>query len=60
LPERLQNELGLHVTVADEPLLAVAVGAGRLLANAEWLQRVALRQDVPAWQQTSDELAVNW
>lgn len=60
LPERLQRELNLHVTLADEPLTAVAVGAGRLLANPEWLQRVALRQDVPVWQQASEELAVNW
>ena len=59
LAERLQSELRLHVTVADEPLLAVAMGAGRLVADAEWLQRVALRQDVPVWQ-ASEELVVNW
>lgn len=59
LAERLQTELGLHTIVAEEPLQAVAVGAGHLLANTEWLRRVALREDVPAWQ-TSDELVVNW
>ncbi|MBA2341255.1 MAG: rod shape-determining protein [Pyrinomonadaceae bacterium] len=59
LAERLQSELRLHVTVADEPLMAVATGAGRLLAHSEWLQRVALRQDAPAWQ-ASEELVVNW
>lgn len=59
LPERLQNELKLHVTVAEEPLLAVAIGAGRLLANPDWLQRVALREDVPVWQ-NSEEVVVNW
>lgn len=57
---RLQDELGVHVTVAEEPLTAVAIGAGRLLTNPEWLQRVALRQDIPVWQQASEELAVNW
>jgi rod shape-determining protein MreB len=59
LPERLQNDLKLHVTVAEEPLLAVAVGAGRLLTNPDWLQRVAIREDVPVWQ-NSEELIVNW
>lgn len=59
LPERLQNDLRLHITLAEEPLLAVAAGAGRLLTNPNWLQRVALRQDVPVWQD-SEELIVNW
>jgi len=59
MAERLQNELRLHVTVADEPLAAVALGAGRLLADAERLQRAAIREDVPAWQ-GSEELVVNW
>lgn len=57
--ERLKNELNLHVTVSEEPLLAVAIGAGRLLTNPEWLQRVAIREDVPVWQ-NSEELIVNW
>lgn len=56
---RLQKELRLHVVVADDPLASVALGAGRLLAHPEKLQRASLRQDVPAWQ-TSDELVVNW
>jgi rod shape-determining protein MreB len=59
LAERLHNDLKLHVTLAEEPLLAVAAGAGRLLTNPTWLQRVALRQDVPVWQD-SEELIVNW
>ena len=59
MAERLQSELRLHVTVADEPLAAVALGAGRLLAEPERLQRAAIRQDVPAWQ-GSEELVVNW
>ncbi|MCA1615689.1 MAG: rod shape-determining protein [Acidobacteria bacterium] len=59
MAERLRDELRLHVTVADEPLSAVALGAGRLLAGPERLQRVAIREDVPVWQ-ASEELVVNW
>ena len=59
MAERLRDELRLHVTVADEPLAAVAQGAGRLLAEPERLQRVAIREDVPAWE-SSEELVVNW
>jgi rod shape-determining protein MreB len=59
MAQRLQTELRLHVTIADDPLAAVALGAGRLLADAERLQRAAIREDVPAWQ-GSDELVVNW
>jgi rod shape-determining protein MreB len=57
--ERLQTELKLHVAVADQPLAAVALGAGQLLNDAERLHRVAIREDVPVWQQ-SEELVVNW
>jgi rod shape-determining protein MreB len=59
LAERLQKELRLHVAVAEEPLAAVALGAGRLLAEPEKLHRVAVREDVPVWQ-SSTELVVNW
>jgi rod shape-determining protein MreB len=59
MAERLQKELGLHVAVAEEPLAAVALGAGRLLANTERLQRVSIREDIPAWQ-LLEEPAVNW
>ena len=59
MAERLQKELRLHVAVADNPLAAVALGAGRLLAAPERLQRAAIREDIPAWQ-SSDELVVNW
>jgi len=59
MAERLQSELRLHVTGAEDPLAAVALGAGRLLAHAERLQRAAIREDVPAWQ-GSEELVVNW
>ncbi len=59
MAERLQKELKLHVAVAEQPLLAVALGAGRLLADPDHLHRVAIRDDVPVWQQ-SEELVVNW
>jgi rod shape-determining protein MreB and related proteins len=59
MADRLRDELRLHVTVADDPLAAVAQGAGRLLAEPERLHRVAIREDVPAWQ-ASEELVVNW
>jgi rod shape-determining protein MreB len=59
MPERLQKDLGLHVAVAEDPLAAVALGAGRLLADTERLQRASLREDIPAWQMV-EEPAVNW
>ncbi|HEX8068889.1 MAG TPA: rod shape-determining protein [Pyrinomonadaceae bacterium] len=59
LADRMQNELKLHVTVADDPLSAVALGAGRLLSDPERLHRVAIRDDVPVWQ-AQEELVVNW
>ncbi len=59
MAERLQSELKLHVAVPDEPLAAVALGAGRLLAHPERLQRVSIRVDAPAWQQM-EELVINW
>ena len=59
MPERLQKELGLHVAVAEEPLTAVALGAGRLLAQPDKLQRASIREDIPAWQLV-EEPAVNW
>jgi len=59
MAERLQQEVGLHVATADEPLASVALGAGRLLAAPDRLQRVSIRHDIPAWQ-ASEELIVNW
>lgn len=59
MAERLQKETQLHTVVAEDPLSAVALGAGRLLAAPEKLQRASIRQDVPAWQM-SEELIVNW
>jgi len=59
MPQRLQNELNLEVTVPDDPLTTVAFGAGRLLGDPEKLQRATLRLDVPAWQ-SAEKLIVNW
>ncbi|MFL6256351.1 MAG: rod shape-determining protein [Pyrinomonadaceae bacterium] len=59
LAERLQQDLRLHVAVADDPLAAVAHGAGRLLSDKARLQRVAIREDVPVWE-AEQALVVNW
>ncbi|HEY0408236.1 MAG TPA: rod shape-determining protein, partial [Pyrinomonadaceae bacterium] len=47
MAERLQKETQLHTVVAEDPLSAVALGAGRLLAEPDRLQRVSIREDVP-------------
>jgi rod shape-determining protein MreB and related proteins len=59
MAERFQKELRLHVVVADDPLSAVALGAGRLLAEKARLQRAAIREDAPVWE-TEPALVVNW
>ncbi len=59
MAERLQRDLRLHVAVADEPLVAVALGAGRLLSDKARLHRVAIREDVPVWE-AEQALVVNW
>lgn len=59
MAERLQKELRLHVAVAEDPLAAVALGAGRLLADKDKLHRAAIREDVPVWQ-AEQQLVVNW
>src|SRR5215210_8165774 len=59
MAERLQKELRLHVAVADDPLAAVAQGAGRLLTDKARLNRVAIREDVPVWE-AEQALVVNW
>ena len=59
LAERLQKDLRLHVAVADDPLAAVAQGAGRLLTDKARLHRVAIREDVPVWE-AEQALVVNW
>jgi len=59
MAERLQNDLNLRVSVPEDPLTTVALGAGRLLEDTEKLQRASLRLDVPAWED-AEKLAVNW
>src|SRR3989442_1293597 len=59
MAERLQNDLQLQVTLADDPLSSVAIGAGRLLDEPDTLQRAAIRQDVRVWG-ASPEVVVNW
>jgi rod shape-determining protein MreB len=59
MAERLQNDLNLRVTTPEDPLTTVALGAGRLLAEPEKLQRASLRLDVPAWED-AEKLVVNW
>jgi rod shape-determining protein MreB len=56
---RMQSDLNLNVTVPEDPLTTVALGAGRLLSDPERLQRASLRLDAPAWEQ-ADKLVVNW
>ena len=59
MAERLQKELRLHVAAADDPLVAVALGAGRLLTDKDRLHRAAIREDVPVWE-AQEQLVVNW
>jgi len=59
MSDRMQTDLNLRVTIPEDPLTTVALGAGRLLAEPERLQRASLRLDVPAWEQ-SEKLVVNW
>jgi rod shape-determining protein MreB and related proteins len=59
MPQRLESELNLQVTVPEDPLTTVAIGAGRLLEDGEKLQRAAVRLDVPAWE-GAEKLIVNW
>ena len=59
MADRLQHDLSLNVTVPQDPLTTVALGAGRLLAEPERLQRASLRLDGPAWEQ-AEKLVVNW
>jgi rod shape-determining protein MreB len=59
MSHRLQQELNLKVELADDPLLSVALGGGRLLEEPEKLQRAVIRQDIYVWE-GSQELVVNW
>lgn len=59
MSDRLQSDLNLKVTVPQDPLTTVALGAGRLLDDPERLQRASLRLDAPVWEQ-AEKLVVNW
>jgi rod shape-determining protein MreB len=59
LKERLQQELGLRVTMPEDPMTTVVVGAGALIAQPDRLYRCAIRQNLPVWQ-SSEELVVTW
>jgi rod shape-determining protein MreB len=59
MSQRLETELRLRVSVPDDPLTTVAIGAGRLLNDSDKLQRAAVRLDGPAWE-GAEKLIVNW
>ena len=59
MPERLQNELKLRVSMPDDPITTVAIGAGKLLGSPERLYRCCVRENLPVWQ-ASEELVVSW
>jgi len=59
LKERLQQELGLRVTMPEDPMTTVVMGAGALMAQPEMLYRCSIRQNLPVWQ-SSEELVVTW
>jgi len=59
MKERLQSELGLHVSLPEDPITTVVVGAGALLSRPEQLYRCSIRQNVPVWQ-ASEELVASW
>jgi len=59
MAERLRDDLNLSVTVPENPLTTVALGAGRLLEDPERLQRASLRLDLPVWEE-AEKLVVNW
>jgi rod shape-determining protein MreB and related proteins len=40
---RLREETGLPVTIAEQPLYSVVLGAGKLLDNIDLLRRTSLK-----------------
>jgi rod shape-determining protein MreB and related proteins len=42
LDVRLREETGLPVTVAEQPLYSVVLGAGKMLDNIDLLRKVTL------------------
>lgn len=59
MPERLQTELKLHVSMPEDPITTVALGGGKLLAAPDKLERSSIKQNLPVWQ-GSEELIVSW
>jgi len=59
MPERLQSELKLHVSMPEDPIITVALGGGKLLAAPDKLERSSIKQTLPVWQ-GSEELIVSW
>jgi rod shape-determining protein MreB len=42
LDKRLREETGLPVSMAEDPLSTVVLGAGKMLANFELLRKISL------------------
>jgi rod shape-determining protein MreB and related proteins len=59
IKERLQTELKLRVTMPENPITTVVMGAGLLLSEPDHLHRCAIRQNLPVWQE-AEELVVSW
>lgn len=59
LKHRLQSELQLRATMAEDPISTVVRGAGMLLDAPEQLHRCAIRANLPVWQE-AEELVVSW
>jgi rod shape-determining protein MreB and related proteins len=59
IKERLQKELKLRATMTEDPITTVVKGAGLLLSEPIHLQRCAIRQNLPVWQE-AEELVVSW
>ncbi|PWT96401.1 MAG: rod shape-determining protein [Blastocatellia bacterium] len=59
MKERLKEELELHVTVPENPMTTVVIGAGVLLGDHQQLYRCSVKQDLPVWE-GSEELVVTW
>ncbi len=43
LDQRLRNETGLPVVLAEDPLASVVLGTGRVLEDIDLLRKVSLR-----------------
>ena len=59
MPERLQSELQLHVSMPEDPITTVALGGGKLLAAPDKLERSSIKQNLPVWE-GSEELIASW